>query len=316
MKRFTFLPLPFSLCLSLLSAGACSGVDDSSGLDQPLVIHAPGVSFKSGVLPGLPPETQADPQLPRVTVVDFPTTIVTPELGELDVPGRTSPKAVAVGMRFADFGSGYWVLPVGSADPSNGNEMIWAVDLAVNYLPPGSHKLLFVAIDAEGRAGPQVFRSICVTPNVPDNLNICEPSLPPPAAVLSLHWDTGADLDLEVIKTTGETVNQVLPSFDKTKANGYIDIDAQRGCNPGGVRRENLIWSNPPAPGTYLVFVNLFDACHTAGANFKTQLYRPQPQPDGTQRLIEADWAKQGILLPPSANGGAKRGLFVGTVTF
>lgn len=315
MKRFTLLPLNLPLSLSLLLFGACSGVDDSIGLDQPLVIHAPGVSFKPGPLPGLPPETEADPQLPRVTVVDFPTTILRPEL-ELDVPGRTSPKAVAVGMRFADFGSGYWLLPVGSPDPSNANEMIWDVNLAVNHLPPGSHKLLFVALDAEGRAGPQVFRSVCVTPNVPDNLNVCEPSLPPPAAVLSLYWDTGADLDLEVIKQTGETVNQVVLSFDKTKDNGYIDIDAQRGCNPGGVRRENLIWRNPPAPGTYLVFVNLFDACRTAGANFKTQLYSAQPQPDGTQRLAETGWVKQGILLPLSANGGAKRGLFVGTFTF
>lgn len=315
MKRFVQHVLSLSVWGVTVLPVACGGVDDASALGEPLVLRSPAASFKPGPLPGLPPGSEAA-GLPTVTFVEVHTPIFFPQIGERTLPGRASPGTVAVAVRFADHGSGYWTLPVGSPDATNNHEMTWEFGIGIDHLPSGFHTLLFVAIDADGQAGVQRSLQICLASPLPDNLNSCEPSIDPPSAVLSLSWDTGADLDLEVFTPSGEEVKSRSPVIGGSKDNGYIDRDAHQGCNPAGVRRESLIWPNRPAPGMYLVYVNMFDACDEASANFKVSLHLAQSQGDGTHRLVETQWVQQGTLLPLLANGGAAKGLYVGTFTF
>ena len=228
---------------------------------------------------------------------------------------------MAIAVRFADAGSGYWVQPLGVADLLNGGELTFELRIDFSETAPlGNQKLDFVAIDAAGAGGEQSQLTLCVDGVIPDNFNVCAPNLPPPAAVLSLEWDTAADLDLQVTTPDGKLVDAKHPTTAPAGASaadiaaaGRLDIDAQSGCRGVGPRRENLIWQKPPAPGGYQVRVNLFDACGAASARFKVTVYTSQPVDGGAGPLV-AGQQTIGILLGSQANGGAAAGLYIGDV--
>jgi hypothetical protein len=309
---------------ALAGLAACGGVDAPLGLNEP--IRVPTGAWKSGPLPGVPPVAGATepPGSISVTAVDATNGVFYAGASDRLILGRVSPNAVAIAVRFPDLGTGYWVLPVGLPDPTQGNELTWTmpVDLAAD-VPLGARKLRFVAIDAGGVAGTQRDLSICVGNPIPDNLNACDPSIPPPAAVISLSWANPADLDLHVVVPGGRVVDARHPSTvpptgarpEETAAPGILDIDAQPQCRPAGRRRENLVWQKPPLSGTYLLYVNLFDACGEPASTFEVTLNTPEPGTGGTSRLVERQRIV-GRLPAVAANGGAALGLYVGAVSF
>jgi hypothetical protein len=93
----------------------------------------------------------------------------------------------AIGVRFANLGTGYWLLPTGSPDPTSDGALDWRFRAAfAGGWPAGRHELLFAAIDENGRSGNQVGLTVCLLPEVPDNGNVCSPSKAPPAARASM----------------------------------------------------------------------------------------------------------------------------------
>ena len=84
--------------------------------------------------------------------------------------------------------------------------------------------------------------TLCVDGVIPDNFNVCAPNLPPPAAVLSLDWDTAADLDLQVTTPDGKLVDAKHPTTARhgrgrrreSRPAGVLDVDAQAGCRTVG----------------------------------------------------------------------------------
>jgi hypothetical protein len=307
----------------LLIASACNGEQASpnTGIGEPVRIES--AQFIPGTLPGLPePDASTsqgvDPQVTDVNVAD--TAITQGELG-LVFSGHATPEAQTVGVRFADMGAGYWVVPVGAPDPSDNDLPTWqaSADFGRN-LPPGLHDLVFAAIAADGASGTQSTLSVCIDLPVPDNLNICVPKRRPPAAVLSLSWDSPVDLDLVVETPTGEFIggpNATLVSDAgaATKAsNGVLDRDSNRDCVIDNIDREDAVWQSTPTSGTYLVWVDLFSACGKPGASFSVSLWLAATQSDGTQRLVQQEPPLAvGVLSAQQANGGAGPGLFVGS---
>jgi hypothetical protein len=299
---------------------ACSGERAPLGITEP--VRLKGAFFKSGDLPGTPPIAQDGGAAISPTVTSFDTASTIVQLGQTGkaIDGRTSVDAVAVGVRLTDLGTGYWVLPVDGPDPQSNGELTWQAqcDFGID-LPAGLHPLRVVAIDTNGHGGTQRELQICVTPAVPDNLNACDPSIAPPAEVISLSWDTLVDLDLVVVTPDGRTVDAKHPltvlGDAGTAAVGAIDRDSNGACVIDGKNREDLVFQKRPS-GSYLVYANLFDACGLDVVHFRLSLFEAQLQPDGkTQHLVETI-TKNGTLVAVEANGGTANGTFVAEIPF
>jgi hypothetical protein len=319
----------FIVAFSALPLLACSGESITGGVSEPIQIRygsGSNAQFISGPLPGSKPLTDQDilsgtkPQLPSTSLEANVGVVHEAETG-FKASGAASNEAVAVGLRLLDLGSGYWVLPVATQDPTMPGLFGWnaEMDFGVN-IPSGRHPLGVVAIDANGHAGSQAATSVCFSSDIPDNLSGCFASAKPPFTVLSLAWDTPVDLDLRVITPQGKVVDPKHPSTavavkgitDPTaKGTGIFDTDAGRNCVVSGHRRENLVWQDPPVAGTYFVYVSLYSACGQAAVHFDLSLNRPgAPAKDGT-RQMESVYEQAGELLAIDADAGTKLGLFV-----
>lgn len=319
--------LHFVLCAVLVAA--CNGESLTSGLSEPIQVRygaTNNAQFRAGALPGSRPLTTQEqlqnvpPALPSTTLNTTRGVVVQADSG-FALTGTTSSEAVAVGIRFADLGSGYWLLPVAGQDPALPGTFTWAAtaDFGVG-IPPGVHPLTIVAIDAQGHGGTQTKTDLCVASDIPDNLSSCSPSAVPPAAVLSLVWDAPVDLDLRVITPQGKVVDTKHPSTalvtngksDPTaKGGGVFDTDAGRGCVQTGHLRENLGWKEAPLPGRYFVYVSLYDACKQPAVHFTVSLNQPGPVSDGGTRPLNSSFEQTGELLASDADAGTGLGLFV-----
>jgi hypothetical protein len=310
---------------ALLFALSCTGgqASPNAGLGEPLRIESG--EFVAGKLPGSPqpdgsaPDAGADPQVTDVNVAN--TAIAQGELG-LVLAGHATLDAQTVAVRFADLGTGYWVVPVGAPDPSDNGLLTWQASADFGRdLTPGFHDLVFAAIGADGASGTQSDLSVCIDTPVPDNLNICVPKRRPPAVVLSLNWDSPVDLDLIVLTPSGnviggKTASSVPPDAGvapASKASGALDRDSNRACVIDGIDREDVVWQSTPEAGDYQVWADLFAGCGKPAVRFTVSLWLAVTQPDGTQRLVQQEPPlANGLLTAGQANGGAGRGLFVG----
>jgi hypothetical protein len=312
-----------------LVAPACTGpqVSAGGGAAEPLVVES--AQFFSGALPGSAPIPSSDdggaqgqPTGTQVVDVNVASRIIHPGEAGMSITGHATTDAQTVAVRFASLGSGYWVVPVGASDPTDNGLLTWS--LTVDYgsaLPAGPADVLFAAIDANGASGMQQDLPVCIDTPVPDNLNACDPTRAPPAAVVSLVWDTAVDLDLIVQTPNGAIVggrktSTAPPAADggattPGAGDGVLDRDSNRDCVIDGIQREDAVWQSSPPTGTYQVWVDLYSACGQSAVHFTVSNWLPQTQPDGTKRLVEHPFAK-GELPAQQANAGTGPGLFVG----
>jgi hypothetical protein len=314
-------------CASLVSCGG-EPASSAAAVEEPFRVE--GAQFIAGTLPGLPePAASVDAgpaQTPTVSDVQVQTNAVAPGTQGLDFGGHASPTAQTVAVRFADLGTGYWIVPVGVPDPSANNFLTWQFTADFGHdIPPGPHELLFAAVDANGASGTQSGLPFCIDTPVPDNFNACSPKLAPPAAVLSLTWNAAVDLDLIVqtpsgVTVGGKVVTTAPPGTSVSSAsggsNGVLDHDSNRNCAIDGIQREDIVWQKAPPAGTYEVWVDLFNACGRPAASFTVSLWLPESSADGGRHLVEQPRLAAGELLASQANGGAGRGLFVGSFNF
>ena len=103
---------------ALLLAASCAGEQASpnKGIAEPVRVESG--QFVPGALPGSAPLSSGDggvdPQVTDISAAD--TDVEQGELG-LSVSGHATTDAQAIGMRFTDLGTGYWVVGVGAPDP-------------------------------------------------------------------------------------------------------------------------------------------------------------------------------------------------------
>jgi hypothetical protein len=298
---------------------ACEGQPALSGIGEPIQVQ--GGQFLSGALPGAKVDGGASGS-PVVTAVTFNNQLVIPGAAGKSFGGRTA-GASAVGVRFADMGTGYWVVPIAEPDPQFPGEN--AFRFSANFdadAPAGNHNLLFVAIDSAGHPGAQTALPLCLQWRIPDNLHSCVPSIAPPNAVISLRWDTNFDLDLHVLTPSGVDVSPKLPLAAPPDAGGgpidpkaaRIDRDSLGGCIPDGLRQEDLVFQEPPASGAYQISVDPFAACGQASVRFELTVFRVSGTcPDCN---LDVTFTRAGELLASQTTGGASPGLFVTEVAF
>jgi hypothetical protein len=314
-----------ALVAGVLAVPGCGDKTLTEGLEEPIAVH--DAQFIEGKLPGLP----ADQQLyaPRPTAATTEVTSLRPSLAGVTFFGWATLDAVSLSAQIEGQGSGYWVVPAGAPDPSVQGEpvRVWrfVADLHDSLLP-GRHRLLVAATDAAGRTGSQVASTLCINRPVPDNGNACDPKRPPPEFVISLAWDSPADLDLLVVTPSGEIVASRSPAKGLTAdqridrnaleknlpGSGFLDLDSNENCHIDGRQRENVVFQDRPAPGSYLVYVNLHDACHEKAVRYAVSRHSRTlgEAGAGTFSVIETD-RTNGTLAAIQANGSTRLGTFV-----
>lgn len=288
---------------------ACTGeVEATLGLLEP--IRVVGGAFASGELP----EIESGPS---VTSIESASGLVL--AGERDrlLVGRTTEDAYAIGVRFAELGTGWWTMPVQDLAPAYPGERDFQFRFDVGAVPPGNHTLTLAAIDGEGRRGELAELSVCVRdPLLPDNLNVCDPHVMPPALIVALEWDVDVDLDLVVDTPSGKRIGFKTPTAwpesgevpgealdDPTL--GRLLRDSNAGCAIDGRNSEAVVWLEPPSEtGTYLVRADLFDACGQPGALMRAVAYRRQQHDDGTWSLRQTAHV-DATVFDIQASGGA-----------
>jgi hypothetical protein len=313
--------------LALLSLIAC-GDSFESGASEAFRVRD-GV-FKTGELPS------GDGETPAILYASSAGFVLSQGQGSIRYGGLASTDAYSVGVAFEDVSDGYWVVPVGAADVTQDNNLLFGLTADfTDEVPYGLGTLAFVAFDGQGRPGPTYRSSLCVLPDYADqNFLACDPTIPPQDTILSLSWDTQVDLDLVVVAPNGKVVSPKAPTTALPNEEGEIDSttlgdpstgeltrDSNGNCATDGLRLESLVFVGEPAPGEYEIYADLYGACGEQSVAFELALFEavegPKDPDSGnpTWTTERTDLAR-GILLASQADAGASLGAHVTTVTF
>jgi hypothetical protein len=312
------LPLGVVTLSAIAAVVACSGGQQANiGYAEPMYVS--GAQFIPGDLPGTPPidgggdgGTSTGPL--SVLSVDYNNVHVIPGASGKSFGGVVTSDAVAVGVRIADLGSGYWVVPVGARDPQvpNGSDFSLSASFNAND-PAGNHNLRMVGIDGNGNGGPQLDTQICIESRIPDNNHACDPQAAVPAVVFTLQWDANFDVDLHVIAPDGTDINpktnplQVpIDAGQPPATDPKIDRDSLGRCVPDGLRQEDLVFPQYPAVGPYDIYADPFEACGQPAVRFKLTIWEA-----GGDGELHATYTQSGELLSNDVTGGGSSGLFI-----
>lgn len=295
--------------------GCGASVEEPVGYGEPLRVV--GGSFEAEL------PARGDGGVPVTSVDTASGILLVGQQGRL-LSGRVGKDAYALALRFEGLGTGWWIAPVGDIDPvvpaDRSFNLAYDIGAAV---PTGLRRLQLAAVDERGATGTPFALDVCVIDDrLPDELNVCDASLPPAAAIISLTWDRNADLDLRVRTPSGKFVGWKRPSTvdgmgqpipddaldDPTV--GRFTRDSNAECHTDGRNSEAVLWEELPGDGPYTAYVDMFEACGAREALYSVAVYRRVTRDDGTYSLEQVD-ERSGTLLDLTADGGAKPPLFV-----
>jgi len=284
------------LALVATGAAACSDASSDPGLNAWLRVVGTGTCSPSAGQPAcvqyVPGEltTAAAADAPTVLGINVTTNIVFP--GVVDRPLSGSAKgstAVLIGLP-GDIG--HWIAPTGLPDTEVEGAFVFQARFSMSPLlplDPPDRMIVFRAVDAQGQVGPPLSQPIKVKA-LASPLGISLDGLP---IVITLQWDTEADLDLKV--RVPNAVNPTVPIDVWTKHRvalptpgpadppytdaevdkvGQLDYDSNANCVIDGLRQENVAFQEAaPSPkaapsGTYEVRVDATSLCGQATARW------------------------------------------------
>ena len=277
------MPLARTSLLRPLCGAAClalAGCSDYPGLGLEARMRVAGAEYRREPLP-------AAADGPEVVSLVLTTGTASP--GEQDKPfsGALAPESTAVVIGLAG-DEGHWLLPAGAPRVEEPDYPTFDVRLSFSPdLLPGEYGLFVRAADEAGRFGPEATAALSVT------------APPPPEGelVVSLFWDTEADLDLHVVDPNGveiwkRNINSWEPPppgepVDPTawQTGAVLDFDSNAQCVIDGRRRENVIWREAAPAGKYAVRVDTFSLCAEAAARWSVEVYRAGARIAGAQGL-------------------------------
>lgn len=302
--------------LVLCFAAGC-GEEESLGADEPF--RARNAQFFEGELPGAPAGAQPPEGRPVVTSIELQNPITVPGQAQKSIRGRVTEDAFSVGVRLKDFGSGYWVVPIGSSEPQNPGESVWSLSADISAsLPSGPITLVAVAFDAEGRPGVQRETTLCIASRIPDNGAACLPGRELPEVVFVLEWSADTDVDLEVLTPEGRLITPKKPLVNQPGGSpaapaadeARILADSVGACVPDGFRQESLVFQKrPPRGSKWQIFANLFDSCGVDSVSFELTVFEPRGA--GDERKLVPVFSRSGLLGARDETGGSDTGLLL-----
>jgi hypothetical protein len=249
-----------------LLAFACDATDADEGRDATMQVAK--AQFFRGAMPAPsgPASVRSATVPPKVEAGSVERSIA----GEISKDGT----AVAIGLA-GDLG--YWVLPAGLPSAAATDEPTYLALLSFSpKAAPGAREIVVSAVDAEKRFGPVLIKPIAIVAR----------ALPEGELVVSLSWDNRANLDLHVVDPTGaeifkRDVNSYQspgPGAPREAPNtphdgGVLDFDSNAECIPDGRRAENVVWTEAPPKGHYLVRVDTFSLCEEPASRWQVQAF-------------------------------------------
>jgi len=263
----------------LLLLGGCAGASADSGTAAALRLD--NAQYVPGAISAPSEDELGDSSLPVVHTVNSINGAFLPGTSGHSLSGTLGPgsTAVLIGLQ-GD--AGYWILPVATVDQTTPGDFDFSTKATFGQnLPPPPLKVVFRATNRAGQAGPAVIRDFGETPTVIDG-----------AMVITLEWDTEADLDLHVqlpaagsdgglreISTRKRT--SLLPPApgdppatpEQIQDSAYLDMDSNSQCVIDGRRNENVIWPITPESGKYVVRVDTFSMCGEIVANWRVRVF-------------------------------------------
>jgi hypothetical protein len=286
------------VCAGSWSVLACgSSYGDGTGVDEPMTVT--GATFNKGDLPN-----DGGLALVAASSVNLEAFAGGPDKA---LSGRAAKGANGVAVRMKNAGSGYWVVPVGLPNLVDLGTLDWALKFRFTTRAPlGMQPLLVAETDGRGRFGKPTEVGFKVKSLLPDAKK-----------VISLVWNNHADLDLQVQSPAGKLTSAKTPNTGVVpddhslpeggiEGSGTLQRDSNARCAFDGLMREDVVFTGDPAPGDYLVWVDLYDSCGEAATTFELQLHE-----DGVQTFERA-----GQLLDINADNGTGAGLFMNTFSF
>ena len=234
-----------------IAIAACDGATSDPGTNAMLRVEK--AQFVSGPMPA------GTPSGPGVATITLPTTTLRPGFAANPLSGAIDPAATAVAIGL-EGDVGYWIVPAGPPTIGAPNDASYSAQITLApSVAPGTYTLVVRAVNAA-----QVF-------GLPDTQPVLAAGIAPPtgALVVTLTWDTESDLDLHVVDPMndelfhGDTSSAPPPPFNDVDGGsyGYLDFDSNEGCVIDGLRREDVIWPDPPPSGTYVVRVDAASLC-------------------------------------------------------
>lgn len=242
------------------AASSCGGTWADAGRDAELAVK--GGTFFRGDEPD-------DASGPKVAAVDLSLTTLRAGVVDSPLKGSLAPGSTAAAISI-EGDSGYWIVPAGipAVDAPDYPTFTAPVSIATT-VAPGPYRLLVRAVDADGHFGP-----LSDTPFQVVRVDVTG------TLVVTLSWDTEADVDLHVVDPHGSEIWSRAPSSwmapppgapvpaDAWKDGGYLDFDSNAACAIDGRRQEDVVWERTPPSGRYVVRVDTPSLCGQAAARW------------------------------------------------
>ena len=216
-------------------------------------------------VPGATPPAQDGPE---VTAIDLLSTTIWPGYANKPVRGSLAETATAVALALSG-DAGYWLLPAGFPDVSAPSLPTFRGSASFSRsLPEGAFTFEARAVDGAGRFGPPRRQILTALPSAPSRGAAGE-------LVVTLTWDSNADVDLHVLDPLGNEIFHGAPSSrdafaagDPNASYSVLDVDSNADCALDGLRQEDVSWAQAPPVGHYLVRVDTTSLCASAAARW------------------------------------------------
>jgi hypothetical protein len=174
-----------AVALGILAPTSCApGASPNKGLTALLRVSS------AQFVPGAPPEAvDGGPEV--ATINSANNNVHTGQTGKkLDGTVDLSAAAMAIYLK-GDVG--YWIFPADVADVTTPGQRLWQATISLSSeVPPGDQKVLIQGVDQQKGFGPPSTLDLRVHGDIPEG-----------DLVVSLAWDTEADLDLHVVDPSG-----------------------------------------------------------------------------------------------------------------
>jgi hypothetical protein len=239
------------------SDGATS--DPGSGA----LLQVAGAQFVAGSMP-------ASTAGPEVASIQLLTNTIWPGCSNKPIRGALGPSATAATLALSG-DEGYWIVPAGVPDVSAPTLPTFRATASFSTsLTPGAYSLQVRAVDGAGNFGPPSAQTLTALAQPPSRTVQGE-------LVITLTWDTEADVDLHVVDPLGNEVFHGAPSSCNAYAPGgstpgescgILDVDSNANCAIDGLRQEDVIWAAAPPAGHYLVRVDTTSLCGQVSARW------------------------------------------------
>jgi hypothetical protein len=282
--------------LILLLASACDPGGVDANLDARALVTVSGGQFFAGRMPAA---ASGAPAIVDVTTRNH--AVFAGQRGK-KLTGHMEPTARAVALGF-DGDIGYWIVTAGNPDEVDASLLQFGATIDLSpALPLGSQQMLFAAVDGRGEFGARTPVEFVVRDTTVQGL-----------LIVTLKWDTEADLDLHVVEPDGTEVwshnindyvppppGSPIPPDDVIKGGGILDFDSNSQCQIDGRRQEDVTYQTRVPSGHYRVRVETFSLCAAPDANWTVDVVSAgNPIAQARGESTDAD-----VRLPHGAGAG------------